>query len=95
VSTHRGLRWRDDTGWELRCDQCADRRTQSFWPLTPEFWSPERGMGRCKACWNERSRLRRRRSVPEMFARAEELRSKKRRQAKREWMQRQRERRVA
>lgn len=45
------IRWRDDTGWEYRCDDCAGRRREAFWPLTDEFWVKERGMARCRACF--------------------------------------------
>lgn len=94
MSTHRGLRWREDTGWEMRCASCADQRRQSFWPLTHEFWAPERGLGRCRACWNERLRLRRQRTVSELVERGEALREHKRlverRRYNRDWMRRKR-----
>src|SRR5690349_12611752 len=45
-----GIRWRDDTGWELRCPDCsANGRTSVYWPLTEEFWD-KRVMTRCRAC---------------------------------------------
>jgi hypothetical protein len=70
VTVHRGVRYRADVGWELRCDGCAYRRNQvCYWPLTHEFWDPDRGMGRCRACWNERTktnRAKRMPSVPEL-----------------------------
>ena len=53
-----GIRWRDDTGWELRCPDCAARgQHTSYWPLTDEFWDRHM-MARCRAC--ERARLNRR-----------------------------------
>ena len=45
------VRWRDDTGWELRCADCAAQDTSCFWPLTDEFWDKRRGMNRCRACY--------------------------------------------
>lgn len=47
------VRWRDDTGWEYRCESCATAHRQQFWPLTREFWDPSRGMQRCRACFAE------------------------------------------
>ena len=65
MTVHRGVRFREDVGWELRCEGCAYRRNQvSYWPLTHEFWDPDRGMGRCRACWNERLRTRRSKRMP-------------------------------
>lgn len=62
------VRWRDDTGWELRCPDCAKRGGQCFWPLTDEFWQKRAGMQRCRACMNARdARLHRQayaRNVP-------------------------------
>jgi hypothetical protein len=60
-----GVRWRDDVGFEMRCEDClASAKGQCFWPITLEFWNPERttekgtragrGMTRCRACWRER-----------------------------------------
>ena len=47
----RGVRWREDVGFELRCDVCAKaRRTDCYWPLTLDFWNPRRGMTMCRAC---------------------------------------------
>ena len=50
---YRGVRYRDDTGFELRCDDCAGRQDGNpiYWPVTLEFWNPKAGMGRCRACW--------------------------------------------
>jgi hypothetical protein len=39
-----GVRYRDDTGLELRCQAC-----KSYWPLTREFWD-FRAFRRCRAC---------------------------------------------
>lgn len=45
------VRWRDDVGWEKRCDECAKRDTDArFWPLTLEFWNPKKSMRRCRSC---------------------------------------------
>ena len=44
------IRWRDDTGWEYRCGDCADRNRECFWPLTDEFWDRKRTMRRCRSC---------------------------------------------
>lgn len=47
----RGVRYRPDVGFELRCDPCGKRRvTECYWPLTLEFWQPSRGMTMCRAC---------------------------------------------
>jgi hypothetical protein len=42
-----GVRWREETGFEGRCDYCRD-----WWPLTLEFWQPRWSMARCRACIN-------------------------------------------
>jgi hypothetical protein len=42
-----GLRWREDTGIEKRCDYCPKRE---YWPLTDEFWQMRQTFTRCKAC---------------------------------------------
>lgn len=41
-----GVRFRDDTGFEGRCEYC-----RSWWPIDREFWYPKHGLRRCKACW--------------------------------------------
>lgn len=54
--TPRGLRYREATGFELRCLGCADSDQPGdsrWWPLTTEFWFPSRGLSRCRACWRE------------------------------------------
>ncbi len=46
------VRWREDVGWEYRCDACTERgEGMRFWPLTEEYWNHRRGMARCRACW--------------------------------------------
>lgn len=69
-----GVRWREDTGWELRCLRCPTGMV--YWPLTDEFWDKKR-MTRCRACWrtHERSRIT-------------EAQREARRQYAREWNQR-------
>jgi len=72
-----GVRWRSDTGWEGRCNECCD-----WWPLDHEFWYPRQGLARCRACQN----LAQRRS--ERRIRAEEqdvIRAADRRRYRREW----------
>jgi hypothetical protein len=53
-----GCRFREDTGFEGKCDRCL-----SWWPISREFWSTKQGMKRCRACLseitNERNRIRR------------------------------------
>lgn len=52
------VRWRDETGWELRCPDCSKRgQANHFWPLTDEFWN-RRQMQRCLACAAVRRRQR-------------------------------------
>lgn len=46
---YRGVRYREDTGFEMRCDECPNGAR--YWPLTPEFWNIKHGMSRCAACW--------------------------------------------
>lgn len=63
-----GVRYRDDTGFEGRCDTCRE-----YWPLTAEFWVFGRGFRTCRGCYNERSngydRRRARLPSPETRAR--------------------------
>jgi hypothetical protein len=57
------VRFREDVGWEMRCDDCkALGRGACYWPLLPvgEFWSA-RTQIRCQACERERIRRARRR----------------------------------
>lgn len=65
MKNEHGVRYRRDTGWELRCASCRkSRHTPFYWPLTHEFWDTHRGLTRCKACWrnydlhNKRERYR-------------------------------------
>jgi hypothetical protein len=95
VSGRRGpVRWREDVGFELRCDYCSYSKLDRYWPLSIEFWSPNRGFSRCKSCWTEYERAghaRRRRAlalVPHRIV-AEKLRKK--REYQREWQRRWRE----
>lgn len=45
-----------EEGWELRCESCTARGNGArFWPLTSEFWNPDRGMRSCRACMKERA----------------------------------------
>jgi hypothetical protein len=44
------IRYREDVGWEYRCESCALNGKASFWPLTSEFWDPRQGMLRCRSC---------------------------------------------
>ena len=60
-----GIRYRADTGWEYRCEQCALSKIQCYWPLTLEFWNPDKGMTRCRACWNQYTRTRRMKRRPQ------------------------------
>lgn len=56
----RGIRYREDVGWEMRCDDCArNGHGPSYWPLDPpgEFWSTTTQM-RCKGCERYRLRMR-------------------------------------
>jgi hypothetical protein len=51
------LRWRPDTGFEYRCEDCAQANDRiRFWPLDTEFWNPKRGFRRCRACWEAKDR---------------------------------------
>lgn len=59
---HIGIRWSDDVGWELRCNDCVRKpRTAHYWPLTEDFWDPKKGMQRCIACHKEQRNARERR----------------------------------
>ena len=85
VSPNAGVRWDPDMGeFQLRCTDCASKGRTAYWPLTPEFWQPDWGMTRCRACWNERKAARQRarwRSDPEWRARKlEENREQRRAQ---------------
>lgn len=43
-----GVRWRPDTLFEGRCEEC-----RGWWPLDDEFWIVTKGFRRCRACQNE------------------------------------------
>ena len=45
-----GVRWREDVGFEGRCEQCRE-----WWPITGEHWNAARhgGWKRCKACQHD------------------------------------------
>lgn len=65
-----GVRWREDTGFEGRCDYCRE-----YWPLDVEFWQVTKvSMRMCKACIREYYRLaqRKRRADPEKRAKDRE-----------------------
>jgi hypothetical protein len=44
--THRIVRYRADTGFEMQCALC-----RSWWPLAVEYWNVKAGLVRCKSCW--------------------------------------------
>ena len=48
-----GVRWREDTGFEGRCEYC-----RSWWPLEVSNWRPRGGLRRCAACYREYHRLK-------------------------------------
>lgn len=50
-----GVRWRDDTGFQGRCDYCLE-----WWPLTSDFWiTVERaGFRMCRGCRTDYARLK-------------------------------------
>jgi hypothetical protein len=62
VSGEAPVRWSDELGWLFRCESCAKKRQQAYWPLEPkgEFFEPSRGMVRCNACYREAIRLKKR-----------------------------------
>lgn len=78
---YRGVRWRDDTGFEMRCFECPSGAR--YWPLTPEFWDVRAGLSRCRACWLDfwRRRVRAIRAADPEYARAKD-RAKYRRNRK-------------
>lgn len=56
-----GIRWDPDMGEaQLRCEDCRRKGRASFWPITLEFWQPQWGWSRCRACWMERKAARNR-----------------------------------
>lgn len=46
---YRGVRWRADVGFEMRCDVCPNGAR--YWPITEEYWNVKHGLSRCAACW--------------------------------------------
>jgi hypothetical protein len=73
------IRWRDDTGWEYRCGDCAAKAIDCFWPLTDEFWDRKRTMRRCRSCQKNRDARRSR----ELYRKSPQYRENQRRAAKR------------
>lgn len=43
-----GLRWREDTGIEKRCESCP--KGMQWWPLTEEFYDFRKSFVTCHAC---------------------------------------------
>lgn len=90
MTAHRGIRYRADIGpngeggFEMRCASCAADKGVRYWPLSLEFWLPQKGMSRCKACWNayQRRQEKRRR----VHRRTDNMRA-----YQREWAARRRE----
>ena len=71
-----GVRFRHGE-FQLRCQACkASSRGSYYWPITLEFWDPDRGMARCRACWATYQRLR----MAAQRARDPEIQKRKRRQ---------------
>lgn len=77
--------YRDDTGFEARCPDCARAKRAAYWPITLEFWDPTRvnaeggrlgrSMARCRACWQAKdARDRRRRYLRDEALRERETR---------------------
>ncbi len=67
----RKVRWNIDLAeFELQCPTCRAASKPSFWPITVEFWLPKRP-SRCRGCWLEYDRQKRRatRQDPEIRAR--------------------------
>jgi hypothetical protein len=65
-----GVRYREDTGFQGRCDYCLE-----WWPLDGEFWQiSKRSFRMCLACVRDYSRLKQaeRRQDPERRARDRE-----------------------
>lgn len=74
------VRWREDTGWEFRCGDCAKAQDACFWPLADEFWDKARGMVRCRACWRALDRRASRESYARLSpeAKAEKVAARRR-----------------
>lgn len=67
--TASAVRFRPDTGWEFRCEDCTRLGKARFWPLTDEHWNKSRGMRRCRSCWKSYDRaqqLARYAAMPEL-----------------------------
>jgi len=85
-----GVRYRPDIGpngeggFEMRCAICAARGVEAYWPLDLEFWNPNKGLTKCKSCWNAYERSRHRRQEVKVKTSAEQ------REYKREWAARKR-----
>ena len=47
-----GVRYREDTGLEGRCDYCRE-----WWPLEDDFWRLGRSFRKCRACTNDEQRV--------------------------------------
>lgn len=71
------MRYRPDIGFERRCESCAKRRGQCFWPVTLEFWDPAT-LKVCRACYLERQARWRR----EAYRRSEAYRAQQRRRVR-------------
>lgn len=40
------------------CEGCANHgRIRTFWPLTTDFWNPNYGLQRCRACHAQKKRI--------------------------------------
>lgn len=52
MGLHR-VRWPSHAEPDMQCATCYE-----FLPLTTEFWEPERGLRRCRACLSEANRVR-------------------------------------
>ena len=62
----RGVRWRPETGFEMRCDSCAATGgREAYWPMTVKFWNPRASLMHCRACLLEMKRARERRRYAE------------------------------
>ena len=80
-----GVRWREDTGYEGRCDDCKE-----YWPLDDEFWSPKHGLARCRGCYLARRAQREHgRKRPTKFMSPEALANKRARDNERRRRERQ------
>ncbi len=84
MTAWRGVRFREDVGWEMRCESCSGHKVARYWPLTHEFWDPNKGLTRCRACWNayQRKWSRRARASAAMRLYQREWAARKRAQAR-------------